>query len=161
MSWLWSLLGGRAATPWRPGDQLWCRGDAWTVTAVIVERSGRREWPTLRLTRGSDATWITIDDDEVARYDPLRDVRVTDEGRAIWNGRTYACTDQGGYTVVSVAGDVTAAVGDRAEYQTLTCADDSERWISVERWEGGATEMSAACVWQIDRVIHAPGTPGR
>jgi hypothetical protein len=159
MGWLRSWFGGREITPWQLGDELWCVGERWTVTAVLVERSGRREWPTLRLERGAEATWITIDADKVIRYEPLADVQVNN-GQASWNGRTYTRTDGGSYIVGSIAGKVKAAVGDRAEYETLTSADDAERWISVERWDGGAIEVSVARSWSIDRVVHAPRPGG-
>jgi hypothetical protein len=137
---------------------VWSGTDAWTVRAIVVERGGGRQWPTLRLERGSETTWVTIDGDTVARYDPLPDVRVDTDGRAVWKGRPYTCTDRGSYTVVGVAGAVTAAVGDRAEYLTLTSPDDPQGWISVERWEGGVTEVSAAHSWRIDRVAHGPAS---
>jgi hypothetical protein len=150
-----SLFGG-AAAPWRLGDQVWYGTDAWTVRAVLAERGGGRQWPTLRLERGSETAWVTVDGDQVVRYDSLPDVRVAADGRVIWNGRAYTCTERGSYTVAGVAGEANAAVGDRAEYQTLTSADDPERWLSVERWEGGSTEVSAARPWRIDRTTPSP-----
>lgn len=158
MTWasLLRSLFGSGAPDWRPGDQVSSGGDAWTVRAVLIERGGGRQWPTLRIERGSEAAWITIDGDQVVRYDPLPDVRADAEGRAVWNGRTYTCSDRGSYMVVGVAGDVNAAPGDNAEYMTLTSADDSERWLSVERWEGGSAEVSAARPWRIDKVMRGP-----
>ena len=150
-----SLFGGAAPT-WRPGDQVWYGTDAWTIRAVLIESGGRRQWPTLQIECGSETAWMSVEGDQVVRYDPLPDVRVDADGRASWNGHTYTCTDRGSYAVVSVAGEVNAAVGDSAEYTTLTSADDPERWISVERWEGGPTEVSAARPWRIDRVAHSP-----
>jgi len=131
------------------------------VRAVLVEGDGRHEWPTLRLERGAETTWITIDGDDVVRYDPLPGVRVEESGRAIWNGRTFTTSDRGSYAVVRVAGDVSAAIGDRATYQTLTSDDGQEPWISVEHWEGGGSEVSSARSWRIDRVLHAPAPPTR
>jgi hypothetical protein len=158
----WSLLLrsllGVGAPPWRLGEQVWDGTDAWTVRAVLTERGGGRRWPTLRLERGSEIAWVTVDGDQVVRYDPLADVRVGTDGRAIWNGRAYTCTDRGSYIVVGVAGEVSAAVGDRAEYQTLTSADDPERWISVEQWQGGSTEVSAARSWRIARTMPSRAT---
>lgn len=158
MSWtsLLRSLFGSAAPLWRPGDQVWYGTDAWTVRAVLTERGGGRQWPTLRIERGSETAWLTIDGDQAVRYDALRDVRLDADGRAVWNGRSYTCTDRGSYVVVGVAGEVNAAAGDRAEYLTLTNADDPQRWISVERWEGGSTEVSAASPWRVDRVVHGP-----
>ena len=160
VSWLQRLFGGGESEAWQPGDQLWCGGDAWVVRAVLIERDARRQWPTLRLERGAETAWVTIDGDDVVRYDPLPGVSVDDGGRAAWNGRTFACSDRGSYTVVRVAGDVTAAIGDRATYQTLEADDGQEPWISVEDWEGGGREVSLARSWRVDRVLHAPAPPG-
>ena len=160
MSWasdLWSRLSGRRPAPFSPGDQLVCGGETWTVSAVITERGGGREWPTVGLTRGSQTAWITVDGDDVVRYEPLPDARLGADERLTWNGRTYAASDRGSYTVTGVAGATEAAVGDRATYVTLTNEQDAERWISVEQWEGGPTEVSVARPWTIDRVIVQPG----
>ena len=160
MTWasdLWSRLSGRRPAPFSPGDQLVCGGETWTVSAVITERGGDREWPTVGLTRGSQTLWITIEGDDVTRFEPLPDVRIGADERVAWNGRTYTVTDRGSYQVIAVAGDTEATVGDRATYLTLTSEQDDERWISVERWEGGPTEVSLALPWQIDQVIPQPG----
>jgi len=129
----------------------------WTVSAVITERGGGREWPTVGLTRGSQTVWITVDGDDVVRYEPLPGVQIGAEERLTWNGRTYGVSDRGSYTVTAVAGDTEAAIGDRAAYLTLTNDQDAEHWISVEQWDGGPTEISVARPWQIDRVIVPPG----
>jgi hypothetical protein len=150
-----SLFGGAAST-WTPGDQVWYGTDAWTVRAVLRERGSGREWATLRIERGAETAWITPDGDTVVRYDPLPGVRPDAQDRVAWNGRTYACTERGDYAVVGVVGEVNAGVGDRARYMTLTSADDPERWLSVESWEGGAVEVSAARPWRIDRVARGP-----
>ena len=134
-----------------------CGGETWTVSAVITEQGGGREWPTVGLTRGSQTLWITVDGDDVVRYEPLPDVRVGADERATWNGRTYAVSERGSYTVTGVAGATEAAVGDRASYLMLTNEQDAEHWISVEQWDGGPTEVSVARPWQIDRVIEQPG----
>lgn len=154
---LWSRLSGRRPTPFRPGDQLICGGETWTVSAVITERGGGRQWPTVGLTRGAATVWITVDGDDVTRFEPLPDVRMDAEDRLTWKGRTYTVTARGTYTVTDVAGTTEAAVGDRASFLTLTNPEESEHWISVERWEGGATEVSLACPWRIDQVVQ----PGR
>jgi len=159
VSWLQRLFGGGQSTAWQPGDQVWCGGDAWLVRAVLIERDGRHQWPTLRLERGAETAWITVDGDDVVRYDALPDVRVDDGEHAVWNGRTFTCSDRGSYTVVRVAGDVGATVGDRATYRTLAADDGQEPWISVEDWEGGSREVSVARSWRIDRVLHAPALP--
>lgn len=147
-SWLRSLLGGGEAARWRVGDQLPIGDATWTVAALLVERGGGREWVSVRLAQGRESVWATIDGGDVVRYDPLPGVTVGDGDRVLWDGRTYACSERGRYTVVSVAGDVDAAPGDRAEYLTLTSAADAERWISVERWENGSTEVSLARPWR-------------
>src|SRR5207248_1401794 len=90
MTWaseLWARFGG--ARPISPGDQLVCDGDTWTVSAVITERGGGREWPTIGLTRGTETLWITVDGDDVSRFEPLPDVRVGADDRLTWNGRIY------------------------------------------------------------------------
>ena len=159
MSWasgLWGRLGGARPTPFSPGDQVVRDGETWTVSAVITERGGGREWPTIQLTRGALSIWITVDGDDVVRFEPLPDVRLGADDRLAWNGRTYTVTARGTYAVTGVAGATEAAVGDRASYLTLT-NPESEEWISVERWEGGATEVSVARPWRIDRVVQ----PGR
>jgi hypothetical protein len=160
MSWasdLWSRLSGRRSTPFVPGDQLVCGGEMWAVSAVITERGAGREWPTVGLTRGAQTIWITVDGEDVTRYEPLPGVSVGADDRVTWNGRTYGVTDRGSYTVTSVAGDTEAAVGDRATYMTLTNEQDTNTWISVEQWDGGPTEVSVARPWKIDRVIVQPG----
>ena len=160
MSWasdLWSRLSGRRPTTFRPGDQLVCGGEMWTVSAVITEQGSGREWPTVGLTRGAQTIWITVDGDDVVRYEPLPDARLGADEQLTWNGRTYAVSDRGSYTVTAVAGATEASVGDRATYLTLTNAQDAEHWISVERWEGGPTEVSAARPWRIDQTVQ----PGR
>ena len=58
--------------------------------------------------------------------------------------------------MIGVAGEVSATVGDRAEYLTLTSSEDPQGWISVEQWEGGTTEVSVGRPWRIDRVTHVP-----
>jgi len=123
---------------------------------VLVESGGGRQWPTLRLERGSEMFWISIDGEAVSRYDPLPGVQVDPNRGTVWNGRSYVCTDRGSYAVVSVAGEVNASVGDRAEYLTLTSSEDPQGWISVEQWEGGTTEVSVGRPWRIDRVTHVP-----
>jgi len=160
LSWLsdlWSRLGGRRSSPILPGDQLVCGGEMWPVTAVILQRGSGREWSAIGLTRGSQTIWITVDGEDVTRYEPLPGVQVGVDERVTWNGRTYTVTDRGSYEVVGVDGNTQANIGDRANYMTLTNDDDAERWISVEQWEGGATEVSVARAWQIDRVIEQPG----
>jgi hypothetical protein len=156
VSGLWSLLGGRRPAPFNPGDQLVCGGETWTVSAVLTEQGGGREWPTLGLTRGTQTVWITIDGDDVVRYAPLPDAQLGDDERVTWNGRTYTVSERGSYTVTGVAGDTEASVGDRASYLTLTNAQDTEHSLSVERWEGGSTDVSVASAWRIDRIMR-PG----
>jgi len=102
---LWSRLSGHRPSPFSPGDQLIGGGDTWTVTAVITERGGGREWPTVGLTRGSQTLWITVDGDDVVRYEPLPGVQIGADERITWNGRTYGVSDRGSYTVTAVAGD--------------------------------------------------------
>lgn len=142
------------ASSLRPGDQVVCDGETWAVSAVINERGGGRQWPTIGLTRGAETTWITVDGEDVVRFERLPGLRVEDDALT-WNGRTYTATARGTYAVTGVAGATEAAVGDRASYVTLTNPDDPDQWISVERWEGGATEVSVARPWVIDRVVPA------
>ena len=143
--------------PFSPGDQLVCSGETWTVSAVITEQAGGREWPTVGLTRDAQTIWITVDGDDVVRYEPLPDARLGADESLTWNGRTYTAGERGSYTVTSVSGATEATVGDRATYLTLTNAQDAGHWISVEQWEGGATEVSVARPWRIDQIM----PPGR
>ena len=138
----------------RPGDHIITDGTRWTVAAVIAQRGGGRQWSALSLVAGAQKMWITVDGDEVTRYEALPGARVTDE-QIDWGGQTFAVTARGTYGITEVAGDTEATVGDRASYLTLT-NDDAEEWISVEHWEGGATEVSVARPWRIDQVV-----PGR
>ena len=41
------------------------------MSAVLTERGGGRQWPTVGLTRGAATVWITVDGDEVPRFEPL------------------------------------------------------------------------------------------
>ena len=105
---------------------------------------------------GTQTVWITVDGDDVVRYEPLADAQLGDDERVTWNGRAYTVSERGSYAVTGVAGDTEASVGDRATYLTLTNAQDAEHWLSVERWEGGPTDVSVASAWRIDRIMR-PG----
>jgi hypothetical protein len=139
----------------RPGDQIVTDGVTWHVSATIVERGGGRQWWVLALDRGTEIMWVSVDGDDVTRYEALPNRRVVDDALD-WGGRTFTASARGTYAVTEVAGDTEAVVGDRASYLTLT-NDDAEEWISVEHWEGGATEISVARPWRIDQVVQ----PGR
>jgi hypothetical protein len=156
---LFSLGTRDVERPYHLGDEIWAAGEAWNVTAVVSYASGTERWLTFKLTRGFSSAWITANGNEVTRYDPLPDVRV-DEGRAVWNGRTYERSERGTLTITDVSGDVEGARGDRAEYETLRCPQDDSRWISVERWIGGRSEVSAGRRWHIERVVRGQ-TPVR
>lgn len=126
------------------------------MSAVLTEQGGKREWLTVSLTRGTQTVWITVDGDDVVRYEPLTDAQLGDDKRVTWSGRTYTVNERGSYTVTGVAGSTEASVGDRATYLTLTNAQDPEHWLSVERWDGGPTDVSVASAWRIERVMR-PG----
>ena len=163
MSWLGRLLSGGFLSPRRPspdqlapGNEVRSGEDLWRVTAVLVYRTGADEWPALKLVRGPETIWAGLEASGGVRYDPLPSVDVSEDGRARWDGRVYALADAGEATVTRAVGDVDAAVGARVRYQTLTSDGDPDRWLSVERWDGGYTEVSAARAWRIDRIVR-PG----
>lgn len=157
MSWLTRLFGGGGAPDagWNIGDEVRAEGESWKVTATVGYTGGASGWRTYKLARGSRTIWVTVAGDDVTRYDSLPDVQVQD-GRATWNGRTFERSEHGTLTITDATGHVDGAAGDRAEYETLVCAADDSRWISVERWIGGRTEVSAGRAWRVERVV-----PGR
>lgn len=140
-----------------PGDEVRSGSDVWRVTAVLAYRSGGDEWPSLKLVRGGETIWLGLEGSRTVRYDPLPGVEVSADGHARWEGRLYSQTDAADAIVTRAAGDVEAAPGDRFRYQTLTSPDAADRWISVEHWTGGATEVSAARPWRIDRIARPGG----
>ncbi len=140
-----------------PGDEVRSGSDVWRVTAVLVCRAGAEEWPSLQLVRGGETMWVGLERDGAVRYDPLPGVEVDADGRARWEGRLYTQTEAGSGIVTRPTGAVEAAPGDRFHYQTLTSPGVDDRWISVERWEGSTTEVSAARPWRIDRIARPGG----
>jgi hypothetical protein len=135
-----------------PGDQIEAGGLGWTVTAVLVYRDASSEWPVVKIERGAEAAWIALEDGQIVRYDHL-DLPVGGDGRAIWNGRSYARAEMGNATVSRVAGTVDVAVGDTLSYQVLRSDADPHAWISVEAWPSGFVEVSVGRLWPVDRIV--------
>lgn len=142
----------------QPGDQIQAGSDTWSVTAVLFYKDAGSEWPVVKIERGVDSAWLALEDGQIVRYDHL-DLPVGPEGRASWNGRTYARAEVGTATVSRVMGRVDAAPGDGLSYQVLRCPDDDRAWLSVETWNSGFVEVSAGRPWPVDKIV--TGTGGR
>ncbi len=140
----------------QPGDQIQAGGDTWNVTAVLFYKDAGSEWPVVKIERGVDSAWLALEDGQIVRYDHL-DLPVGPEGRASWNGRSYARAEVGTATVSRVMGSVDAAPGDGLSYQVLRCPDDERAWLSVETWNSGFVEVSAGRLWPVDRIVTGPG----
>jgi hypothetical protein len=136
----------------QPGDQIQAGGDTWNVTAVLFYKDAGSEWPVVKIERGVDSAWLALEDGQIVRYDHL-DLPVGPEGRASWNGRTYARAEVGTATVSRVMGSVDAAPGDGLSYQVLRCPDDDRAWLSVETWNSGFVEVSAGRLWPVDKIV--------
>jgi len=87
------------------GDRVEAGGETWNVTAVLFYHDASSEWPVVKIERGVDSAWIALEDGKIVRYDHL-DVPVGPDGRASWNGRTYARAEMGNATVSRVAGNI-------------------------------------------------------
>jgi len=94
-----------------PGDSVEAGGETWSVTAVLFYRDVSSEWPVVKIERGVDSAWIALENGKIVRYDHI-DMPVGPDGRANWQGRTYARSEMGNATVARVMGDVDVAVGD-------------------------------------------------
>jgi len=135
-----------------PGDSVEAGGETWNVTAVLFYRDVSSEWPVVKIERGADSAWIALEDGKIVRYDHI-DMPVGPDGRASWNGRTYARSEMGNATVARVMGDVDVAVGDTLSYQVLRSEGDTRGWLSVEAWPSGFVDVSVGRLWPVDRII--------
>ena len=141
-----------------PGDRVEAGGETWNVTAVLFYHDAGSEWPVVKIERGAHEAWIALEDGKIVRYDHL-DVPVGPDGRASWNGRTYARAEMGNATVSRVMGQVDVAVGDTLSYQVLRSDGDPRGWLSVEAWPGGFVDVSVGRFWPVDRIV--TGKEGR
>ena len=139
-----------------PGDSVEAGGETWNVTAVLFYHDAGSEWPVVKIERGVDAAWIALEDGKIVRYDHL-DLPVGPDGRASWNGRTYARAEMGNATVSRVAGTVDVAVGDTLSYQVLRSDGDPRAWLSVEAWPSGFVDVSVGRFWPVDRIVTGKG----
>jgi hypothetical protein len=160
MRWLARLLSScrlaasrPSASELAPGDRVWSGADVWQVTAVLVYRAGDDEWPVLKLIRGPQTVWLGFERTGAVRYDPLPGVDAGHDGLVRWEGRIWGPADDGTATITRAVGDVEAAPGDRLRWQTLTSDSVRDHWLSIERWEGGPTEVSTARQWRVDRIV--------
>ncbi len=135
-----------------PGDRVEAGGETWNVTAVLFYHDAGSEWPVVKIERGAHEAWIALEDGKIVRYDHL-DVPVGPDGRASWNGHTYARTEMGNATVSRVTGNVDVAVGDTLSYQVLRSDGDPRDWLSVEVWPSGFVDVSVGRVWPVDRIV--------
>lgn len=140
-----------ALTRVSPGDRIEAGGETWNVTAVLFYHDAGSEWPVVKIERGVDSAWISLEDGKITRYDHL-DLPVGPDGRASWNGRLYARAEMGNATVSRVMGPVDVAVGDTLSYQVLRSAGDDRGWLSVEAWPSGFVDVSAGRFWPVDRI---------
>jgi uncharacterized protein DUF4178 len=135
-----------------PGDSVVAGGETWNVTAVLFYRDVSSEWPVVKIERGVDSAWIALEDGKTVRYDHI-DMPVGPDGRASWNGRTYARSEMGNATVSRVMGPVDVAVGDTLSYQVLRSEADTRGWLSVEAWPSGFVDVSVGRLWPLDRIV--------
>jgi len=142
-----------------PGDSVEAGGETWSVTAVLFYRDVSSEWPVVKIERGVDSVWIALEDGKIVRYDHI-DMPVGPDGRASWQGRTYARSEMGNATVARVMGDVDVAVGDTLSYQVLRSEGDTRGWLSVEAWPSGFVDVSVGRLWPIDRIVSGKGERG-
>jgi len=162
MGWLNRFAGRNAAnvlaefSRLAPGDEVRAGDETWTVSAVLVYRSGEDEWPAVKLAHGATSAWAVLEGDHVARYDPVQ-AQVDPEGRARLDGHTYTRDEMGAAVIARAEGDVDARPGDTLGYQVLRSPDDPARWISVESWAGGFVEISAGRLWSVDAIVARGG----
>jgi hypothetical protein len=142
-----------------PGDRVETGGETWNVTAVLFYHDAGSEWPVVKIERGVDSAWITLEDGKIARYDHV-DLPVGPDGRAVWHGRTYARAEMGDATVSRVMGNVDVTIGDRLSYQVLRSDADPRGWLSVEAWPSGFVDVSVGRFWPVDRIVIGKGEPG-
>lgn len=142
-----------------PGDRIEAGGETWNVTAVLFYRDAGSEWPVVKIERGVDTAWIALEGGKIVRYDHL-DLPVGPDGRASWNGRTYARAEMGSATVARVMGGVDVAVGDTLSYQVLRSEGDARGWLSVEAWPSGFVDVSVGRFWPVDRIVSGKGERG-
>jgi len=142
-----------------PGDSVEAGGETWNVTAVLFYRDVSSEWPVVKIERGVDSAWIALENGKIVRYDHI-DMPVGPDGRASWQGRTYATSEMGNATVARVMGDVDVAVGDTLSYQVLRSEGDTRGWLSVEAWPSGFVDVSVGRLWPIDRIVSGKGERG-
>jgi hypothetical protein len=136
----------------QPRDQVQAGGETWNVTAVLFYKDAGSEWPVVKIERGVDSAWLALEDGQIVRYDHL-DLPVGPDGRASWNGHTYARAEVGTATVSRVMGSVDVAPGDGLSYQVLRCPGDERAWLSVETWNSGFVEVSAGRPWPVDKIV--------
>ena len=108
----------------------------------------------VKIERGVDSAWLALEEGEIVRYDHL-DLPVGPDGRATWQGRTYARAEVGTATVSRVLGSVDAVPGDGLSYQVLRSQGDDRAWLSVETWNSGFVEVSAGRPWPVDKIVTA------
>jgi hypothetical protein len=147
-----STSGPEALTRVSPGDSVEAGGETWNVTAVLFYRDVSSEWPVVKIERGVDSAWLALEDGKIVRYDHI-DMPVGPDGRASWNGRTYARSEMGNATVSRVMGSVDVTVGDTLSYQVLRSEADTRAWLSVEAWPSGFVDVSVGRFWPLDRIV--------
>ena len=139
-----------------PGDSVEAGGQTWNVTAVLFYHDAGSEWPVVKIERGVDSAWISLEEGKITRYDHV-DLPVGPDGRAAWNGRTYTRAEMGNATVSRVMGGVDVAVGDTLSYQVLRSEADPRGWLSVEAWPSGFVDVSVGRFWPVDRIVSGKG----
>jgi hypothetical protein len=139
-----------------PGDEIEAAGTTWKATAVLVYRDTASQWPVVKIERGVESAWLSLEEGKVIRYDRL-DLPVSADGQVQWNGRPYRRAEVGTASIASVAGNVDAAVGDHLSYQVLRSDSDLGNWLSVETWDIGFVEVSAGRPWPVDRFVSNAG----
>jgi hypothetical protein len=93
-----------------PGDSVEAGGKTWNVTGVLFYRDAASERLVVKLERGADATWTALEDGKIVRCDHL-DLSVGPDGRASWNGGSYARAEMGNATVSPGRGFVDVSGG--------------------------------------------------
>jgi hypothetical protein len=162
VGWLGRLIGrGSPADPdalarVEPGDEIEAGGATWNVTAVLVYKDTSSQWPVVKIERGVESAWLSLEEGQVIRYDHL-DLPVSADGQAQWNGRAYRRAEVGAATIARVAGNVDAAPGDHLSYLVLRSENDPGNWLSVETWDSGFVEVSVGRPWPVDRIVSKAG----
>ena len=137
-----------------------CHGSQFDVTTGEVLKGPATEpVPSYRvkIERGVDSAWLALEEGQIVRYDHL-DLPVGPDGRATWQGRTYARAEVGTATVSRVLGSVDAVPGDGLSYQVLRSQGDDRAWLSVETWNSGFVEVSAGRLWPVDKIVTGAGS---